>query len=162
MASATAQICASFLRAGRPRRLRLSGLGNVLNFDVHSLQYTFSCVWTRYQRQPHPSQTFSCTRTSMTGSPCCCSLYPAELCSSGCSPGCREPGQAVQISPVLTEDCHPCSPVVCHEFLCADPGISRPACFPGAPDRAAPRWVQGKPEHNKMNRQLFIPCMQRQ
>ena len=133
IASATAQTFASRLRVGRPRRLRLSGAGKALNFEAHSLQYTLSCVWIRYQRQPHPSQTFSCTRTSMTRSPYC-SRLPMEFYSVGSSPGCRESGPAVQISPVLLEEYRPRSLVFCHEVLCADPGISRPACFLGAPD----------------------------
>src|SRR5580692_2807193 len=52
-------------------------------------------------------------------------------------------------------DCHPCPLVVCHDHLCADPGISRLACFP-APLEAVPKVERGKPELKKLNRQMFI------
>src|SRR5271157_393079 len=78
VASATAQTLTSVLRPGRPRRLRLSGVGKSFSLTSHSLQYTLPWVWARYQRHPHPSQIFNCTRKSMTKSPCSCFL-PAAL-----------------------------------------------------------------------------------
>lgn len=74
--SATAQIRVSGLRLGRPRRFLLSGDGNSFNFCSQFRQYTPPCVWARYQRHPHPSQIFNCTRNSMTDSPLI--LHPLE------------------------------------------------------------------------------------
>ena len=86
---------------GRPRRLRLSGVGNSWSLVSHALQYTLPWVWARYQRQPHPSQIFKCTRVkSMTKSPCSCFL-PTGLLSYLFSAGLREPGMAAQGSCAL-------------------------------------------------------------
>lgn len=68
-ASATAHIRTSDPPGCLPGRLRDSGNGNSRSLMSHFLQYTLPWVWARYQRQPQPSQTFNCTRNSMTDSP---------------------------------------------------------------------------------------------
>ena len=113
VASATAQTLTSVLRDGRPRRLRLSGVGKSFSFSSQLLQYTLPCVWARYQRQPHPSQIFKCTRNSMTISPCSRALPRTLLCHSFSSRQ-EKPGTAAQGSCALMGDSRPYSLVGCH------------------------------------------------
>jgi hypothetical protein len=112
-ASATAQTLTSVFCDGRPRRLRLSGVGKSFSLVSHVLQYTLPWVWGRYQRQPHPSQIFNCTRKSMTKSPCS-RILPTAFPESFVSAGQREPGVAAQGSCALMGDSRRISLVFCH------------------------------------------------
>src|SRR5579863_1780971 len=80
----------------------------------------------RYQRQPHPSQTFSCTRNSMTLSPKAQQL-PALFFELFFAPVCRETGKSVQASVVLMEDFPPNSQIYGHAVI-AQIRKSRAAC----------------------------------
>ncbi len=100
--SATAQTLTSDLRLGGPRLFRVSGAGKSFSFVSHSLQYTVPCVWARYQRQPHPSQTFNCTRNSIGFS----EKRPisALVRSFSFFGELREPGKTTQVSSVLIKE----------------------------------------------------------